>query len=136
MPNKAVIDCSQPPDPETGAWPEPELVPLTRDELTAQAAASEAAAAELAAQQWDEVRRARGAQLSATDWLGTKPPDLPDDVDGEIDANAQAWADYRQALRDLPDQGDDPTELVWPTPPDAPSVTIPPPPAFLTPAEP
>ena len=29
----------------------------------------------------------------------------------------QAWLDYRQSLRDLPSNTEDPTNPVWPTPP-------------------
>lgn len=33
--------------------------------------------------------------------------------------NKEAWAEYRQALRDLTEQPGYPTNIVWPTPPDA-----------------
>jgi len=58
--------------------------------------------------QWDEIRIQRNALLSACDW--TQLPDAPVD--------AEAWAVYRQALRDITDQSD-PFEVVWPTAPQA-----------------
>jgi hypothetical protein len=42
-----------------------------------------------------QVRRFRDAQLRASDW--TQMPDSP-----LTDAQRQAWAVYRQALRDFP----------------------------------
>ena len=47
-------------------------------------------------QKWEQIRIARNAELAATDW--TQLPDAP--VDRE------AWAQFRQALRDLPNQTD------------------------------
>ena len=40
---------------------------------------------------WEQVRRARDHELSKTDWRAVKDRTL-----------TQAWKDYRQALRDLP----------------------------------
>ena len=40
---------------------------------------------------WDEVRRARDKALAASDWRAVKDRTM-----------SQAWKDYRQALRDLP----------------------------------
>lgn len=56
---------------------------------------------------WDAFRRERNARLSASDW--TQVPDAPVD--------RTAWAAYRQALRDLPDNTTDPRNPVWPVPP-------------------
>lgn len=56
---------------------------------------------------WKRFRDERNSRLSACDW--TQVPDAP--VDHE------AWAVYRQELRDLPDNTDDPLNPVWPTPP-------------------
>jgi hypothetical protein len=36
---------------------------------------------------------------------------------GLTDAQKQQWANYRQALRDLPDNTTNPSEPVWPEPP-------------------
>lgn len=56
---------------------------------------------------WRDLRRERDSKLASSDW--TQVPDAP--VDHE------AWAVYRQELRDLPDNTDDPFNPVWPTPP-------------------
>lgn len=53
------------------------------------------------------VREQRDALLVASDW--TQLPDAPVDAD--------AWASYRQALRDLPDQGGFPSSVNWPEEP-------------------
>lgn len=55
----------------------------------------------------DEIRAQRNALLSACDW--TQLADAPvDDL---------AWAVYRQALRDIPDQPGFPANVVWPVAP-------------------
>jgi len=55
----------------------------------------------------DEVRGERDRLLAETDW--TQVADAPVD--------AQAWADYRQALRDVPDQTGFPSDVTWPSKP-------------------
>jgi len=55
-------------------------------------------------QEAEEVRTQRDALLSQSDW--TQVPDAPVDQ--------SAWATYRQALRDLPEQEGFPQEVVWP----------------------
>jgi hypothetical protein len=55
----------------------------------------------------DEVRTKRGKLLYESDW--TQLPDTPVD--------SQAWATYRQALRDITSQVGFPESVVWPTPP-------------------
>ena len=55
-----------------------------------------------------QAREQRARLLLASDW--TQLPDVP------LDTKA-AWADYRQALRDVPAQPSFPTEITWPTPP-------------------
>jgi hypothetical protein len=45
-------------------------------------------------QKWEQIRLWRNAELAKTDW--TQLPDAPVDV--------IKWAEYRQALRDLPSQ--------------------------------
>lgn len=59
------------------------------------------------AKTWDNIRRRRDAELSASDW--TQVADAPVD--------SAAWAVYRQALRDVPQDFATPDEVVWPTPP-------------------
>lgn len=46
-------------------------------------------------QKWDQIKLWRNAELIKSDW--TQLPDAPTDK--------AAWAEYRQALRDLPAQG-------------------------------
>lgn len=57
--------------------------------------------------EWPIVRAERNQLLTASDW--TQLPDVPL-------ATKDAWADYRQALRDITEQPD-PFAIVWPTPP-------------------
>lgn len=57
--------------------------------------------------QWTMLRYQRDVKLTACDW--TQLPDSP--------LNAQdksAWTTYRQMLRDLPENTEDPTWPVWP----------------------
>lgn len=77
-------------------------VPLSDADL-AQIAIDEAAAPQA---QWEHIRSDRNTRLSVSDW--TQLPDAPIDT--------AAWAEYRQALRDITDQSD-PFEVVWPTAP-------------------
>ena len=58
-------------------------------------------------QKWEQVRLWRNVQLNQTDW--TQLPDAP------VDKNA--WAEYRQALRDLPAQGGKADEVELPNKP-------------------
>lgn len=57
--------------------------------------------------QWPVVRRQRDALLAQSDW--TQLPDVPL-------ATKEAWAIYRQALRDVTTQPD-PFSIVWPVAP-------------------
>lgn len=57
--------------------------------------------------EWPLVRAERDRRLAATDW--TQLPDVPL-------ATKEAWANYRQALRDVTLQPD-PFNIVWPTAP-------------------
>ncbi|HCF9853780.1 hypothetical protein FA541_27805 [Pseudomonas aeruginosa] len=59
---------------------------------------------------WQEIRQARNADLAACDYAVM--PDYP-----LSDAERAAVAAYRQALRDIPDQGDDPDSVQWPEKP-------------------
>ncbi len=54
------------------------------------------------------VRSRRAQLLAASDW--TQLPDVPL-------ATKQAWAAYRQALRDITEQPGFPHSVVWPEPP-------------------
>ena len=59
-------------------------------------------------QEADETRTQRDALLAASDW--TQVPDAPVDQ--------QAWAEYRQALRDVPQQTGFPIDINWPSKPE------------------
>ena len=54
-----------------------------------------------------KVRIARNQALAVSDW--TQVADAPVD--------RAAWADYRQALRDITSQADFPENIIWPTEP-------------------
>lgn len=56
---------------------------------------------------FESMRRERDTRLAASDW--TQVTDAPVDM--------KAWAKYRQALRDLPANTDDPSAPKWPVPP-------------------
>lgn len=58
-------------------------------------------------EQWEKVRKQRYLLLSQSDW--TQLPDVPL-------ATKEAWATYRQALRDVTLQPD-PFNIAWPIPP-------------------
>ena len=58
-----------------------------------------------------EVRNQRNNLIAASDW--TQLADSP--------ADKTAWATYRQALRDIPEQEGFPNTIQWPTPPNAPT---------------
>jgi hypothetical protein len=58
-------------------------------------------------QKWEQIRLWRNAKLIASDW--TMHTDAPTDKD--------AWATYRQALRDLPSQGGKAEDAVIPDEP-------------------
>ncbi len=55
-----------------------------------------------------EARIQRDGLLTASDW--TQLPDVPEET-------RNAWAAYRQALRDVPRQTGFPALIVWPLPP-------------------
>ncbi len=58
---------------------------------------------------WADVRAQRDGLLSQSDW--TQVADAPVDQ--------QAWATYRQALRDLPADQADPFDITWPQAPES-----------------
>lgn len=55
-----------------------------------------------------QVRDRRNQLLTESDW--TQAADVPQSL-------KDAWAPYRQALRDVPQQTGFPTDIVWPTKP-------------------
>ena len=58
-------------------------------------------------QKWQQIKYWRNAELACTDW--TMHTDAPTDK--------IAWAAYRQALRDLPNQGGKAEDAEFPTKP-------------------
>lgn len=60
---------------------------------------------------WAQIRARRDALLAASDW--TQNSDAPLTV-----TQRQAWGDYRQDLRDLPQQFTSADAVEWPTTPD------------------
>lgn len=61
--------------------------------------------------QWKIVRAMRDQKLQESDW--TRLDDVP-----FSDSQREAWALYRQQLRDITQQ-DNPFAITWPTPPSA-----------------
>jgi hypothetical protein len=59
---------------------------------------------------YEDLRTVRDAVLAESDW--TQLPDSP--LSDELKTE---WATYRQALRDLPENTPDITNVTWPTPP-------------------
>lgn len=55
----------------------------------------------------NDIRKERDALLAGSDW--TQMSDAP-----LTDVERAAWAVYRQALRDVPQQFVDPDDVVWP----------------------
>ena len=64
-----------------------------------------------AEQQEMQVRAQRNSLLSLSDW--TQLADAPLTTEQK-----QAWAEYRQALRDVPEQAGFPENVVWPSAPE------------------
>ena len=61
-------------------------------------------------QAWTALRTERNARLAASDYTQLQ--------DAHLSAEKKsAWADYRQALRDLPENATDPTQVTWPVSP-------------------
>ena len=93
----------------TGKWCTKYVAgPIFSDTPDATAAEQEAAyKAHLDEEQADSVRADRNARLAACDW--TQLADAPVD--------AAAWATYRAALRDVPQQEGFPWNVTWPDAP-------------------
>jgi hypothetical protein len=59
---------------------------------------------------WTQLRTERNRRLAASDWTQL--------VDSHLSQEKKdAWAAYRQELRDLPDEVTDPTQVEWPLDP-------------------
>lgn len=61
---------------------------------------------------WAQVRQERNLLLTLSDWTQLPDVNLTTELKG-------SWASYRQQLRDITEQFDDPGKVVWPTPPGA-----------------
>ena len=85
-------------------------VPFTPEEEAAWDAQEAAWAAGENDRKAEQVRLERNTKLTSSDW--TQMPDYSG-------ADKAAWAIYRQALRDIPQQPGFPTEITWPVSPDA-----------------
>jgi hypothetical protein len=83
-------------------------VPMTAAEIAEFDARNAAFEAARPAGALADLREQRNARLIASDW--TQLPDAPT-------ANAAAWKQYRQALRDLPQRTTYPNAPQWPTAP-------------------
>ena len=66
----------------------------------------------ITARQWAAVREQRDQMLAKCDWTQLADAHLSLD-------KKQAWSDYRQALRDIPEDFEVPTQVQWPTIPGA-----------------
>ena len=68
----------------------------------------EEAAIEAARDYWKELRILRDGKLSKCDWTQIADVSLTEE-------QKTAWRTYRQALRDLPGNTEDPKNPIWPT---------------------
>jgi uncharacterized protein YutE (UPF0331/DUF86 family) len=59
---------------------------------------------------WEAIRQFRVEILRDCDWTHIGDSQLPASIKNE-------WKDYRQALRDITKDFEDPDDVVWPTPP-------------------
>lgn len=59
---------------------------------------------------WADLRARRNQLLAACDWTQLVDTHMSQD-------RKEAWAEYRQALRDLPETATDPTQVNWPLDP-------------------
>lgn len=59
---------------------------------------------------WESIRSTRDAKLASSDWTQLQDTALSEGA-------RLAWATYRQALRDITDAFDSPSDVVWPASP-------------------
>jgi len=83
-------------------------IPLTAEEIQEREAYVRDV---LPAERMKELRRQRDQLLSDCDWVITMHKELGTNIPA-------AWKNYRQALRDLPANAEDPANPVWPTKPE------------------
>tara|TARA_B100000212_G_scaffold337339_1_gene312021 strand:- start:287 stop:550 length:264 start_codon:yes stop_codon:yes gene_type:complete len=82
-----------------------ETIKMTDEEI-AQLKASQPTAEEITAQKWQGIRAKRNELLARTDWRASSDLTLTD-----------AWRDYREELRQVPQTQTDPDNITWPTEP-------------------
>ncbi len=58
---------------------------------------------------WEQIKTQRNQLLLETDWVGLKDVTV---------LNEQAWLDYRQALRDIPENFTNTEDVIWPIKPE------------------
>lgn len=90
---------------ERQEWGAPELVEMTPAEVDAHLNPPPVPPTA------EEARAQRDALLSACDWVAIRAQELNEPV-------PEAWADYRQALRDVPQQSGFPETIDWPAEPE------------------
>jgi len=83
-------------------------IPLTAEEIAEREAYERDV---LPVEQMAALRRQRDQLLSDCDWVITMHKELGTNIPA-------AWKNYRQALRDLPANTEDPANPVWPTKPE------------------
>jgi hypothetical protein len=86
-------------------------IQLTSEEETARDVEEAAVAAAKPARAMAGLRRKRDIKLFKSDWTQYTDSPLTDEV-------KTSWATYRQELRDLPANTDDPNAVVWPDAPE------------------
>ena len=75
---------------------------VTRDEAVEQA--------KVLLRTWEILRRERNTKLNASDWVSNRASETGAEMSDD-------WKIYRQALRDLPANTADPTDITWPEKP-------------------
>ena len=83
-----------------------ERIQFTAEEETAQDAVEKAWADGQTDRDWRILRQERNVKLTETDWYANSDVTMSNDM-----------KTYRQALRDLPANTADPTDVTWPTKP-------------------
>jgi hypothetical protein len=86
-------------------------IPFTPEEEAARDVEEAAVAAAKPARAMAGLRRKRDIKLFKSDWTQYTDSPLTDEV-------KTSWATYRQELRDLPANTDDPNAVVWPDAPE------------------
>ena len=98
---------------------DPQCIMATRDDSGEITLVEDPAKVEAkTAQAWTALRTQRNRLLQQSDWTALSDAHLSQD-------KKDAWFTYRQALRDLPDECTDPTQVDWPLDPTAAPVAPP-----------